>query len=222
MPNEVVFWKGYIETGGLRWPDEFLGRKDPEAPLTERLIIDALRRILHDPVEILDVGSGPLTSLGKKYAGRDLAITATDPLADEYSTLLSDAGIEAPVKSVAVLGEALHDEFGSARFDIAYARNAVDHVVNPIRVVREMVAVVRPGGFVLLRHWEDEAKFMSYRQLHQWNLTVDDGRAILWGRRTRIDIQEAVGETARVTAAFDDSDFAQEGRRWVTIVCEVS
>lgn len=217
LPPEVDFWAQYIATRGLEWPYEFERRFDPAEPLRESLVLDVLDRIAADDVRILDVGAGPATSLGTKHSAKQLMISAVDPLGDEYARMLSDAGIEPPVRTQHVAGEQLSSAFEPASFDIAYARNALDHSVDPARIIREMLAVVRPGGFVLLRHYENEAETMGYEDLHQWNFCVEDGRLIVWNDRRRIDVAtELEGEATVHAALTGNSGHAA----WVTAVIE--
>ena len=119
-------------------------------------------------------GAGPLTALGFRYPGKTLTIVPVDPLADEYDRLLRDAGLDPPIRTIRVAGEALLEHFGSRRFDIAYASNALDHSADPFTIISNMVAVVRPGGIVLLRHKRNEGESARYGGLHQWNFDVVD------------------------------------------------
>jgi SAM-dependent methyltransferase len=217
LPTEVGFWSEYIATRGLQWPAEFERRFDPAAPLAERLLLDVLQHIDGDIVRILDVGAGPTTSLGTTHPSKRLAIAAADPLGDEYARLLDDAGIEPPVRTQSVAGEELSRAFEPASFDIAYARNALDHSIDPLQILREMLAVVRPGGFVVLRHYENEAKTMRYEDLHQWNFCVEDGRLVVWNERRRVDVAAQLGDAATVQAAVEGGS---EHAPWVTAVIE--
>lgn len=46
-------------------------------------------------------------------------------------------------------GDATAMPFADASFDIAFCRYLLIHMTDPVRVVREMLRVVRPGGFVV-------------------------------------------------------------------------
>jgi SAM-dependent methyltransferase len=217
LPTEVGFWSEYIATRGLHWPAEFERRFDPAEPLRESLVLAVLEQIGSETVRILDVGAGPMTSLGKTHPTKRLVIAAADPLGDEYARLLADAGIEPPVRTQPVAGEELASAFEPASFDIAYARNALDHSIDPARIIREMLVVVRPGGFVVLRHYENEAQTMGYEELHQWNFCVQDARLVVWNERRRIDLTAELAGQATVDAAREGgSDHAA----WVTAVIE--
>ena len=68
LDGELDHWRRYLTTQGDEWPDEYRTRLDPQAPLADELtaLIDVPDGA---PVRILDVGAGPLTILGKVWAG---------------------------------------------------------------------------------------------------------------------------------------------------------
>jgi hypothetical protein len=68
---------------------------------------------------------------------------------------------------------------------VAFARNALDHALDPLPIIHNMVAVVRPGCYVVLRHAVNEAVTEDYEQLHQWTFDERDGRCIVWRRPGR-------------------------------------
>jgi hypothetical protein len=206
--KELDFWKQYIQTGGLDWKDEFKLRTDPQSPLKEDPILDYLRERPSDSISILDVGAGPLTVLGKTYPGKVLNITAVDPLADPYNRMLQEVGITPPIPTVPGEGETLLARFAAESFDIAFARNALDSSYDPALTIKNMLAVVKENGLVLLKHKMNEAENSGYRGSPQWNFAIKQGRLVVWNRTARYDIAEILGETA-------DLDCYNEGD-WVT------
>jgi SAM-dependent methyltransferase len=203
LPLEVEFWENYISTGGGEFPGEYQERLDPNAEIRDPLILAAVRRSGSDPVRILDVGAGPLTALGKRDPqdfARRIEIVAIDPLAEEYRRMLRRYGVTPPVLTEACRGEDLDVRFARDTFDIAYARNALDHSLDPMKVIENMVAVVRPGGTIVLRHYRREAEEMSYEQLHQWNFDVEEGRLLLWSKRDTYDVTGQLEHKATVLA----------------------
>ncbi len=141
-------------------------------------------------VTILDVGAGPLTSVGKTHPDFELSIVAVDALADVYDQLLAEAAVDPPVRTLECDTERLTEMFDPDTFDVVHARNSLDHCYDPIRAVREMARVTRPGGTVVLQHYANEAETENYRGLHRWNLSVTAGRFIVsrpkpgWGTET--------------------------------------
>lgn len=106
---------------------------------------------------VLDVGSG-LGQLTRGMArqvgsgGRVLGIERSPEQLAEARRLAADAG-EADVTEFRP-GDALRlplrtDEWGT--FDVAHTRFVLEHVTDPLAVVRQMVRAVRPGGRVVLQ-----------------------------------------------------------------------
>jgi SAM-dependent methyltransferase len=213
--HELEFWGRWLTTKGLHWPEEYRQRLDADTLLDEPLIVERLAE-LGDEVAIIDVGAGPLTALGKRYPGKSLSITPVDPLAREYDKLLDEYGVEPPVRTRFCRGEELLTKFQPDRFDIAYARNSLDHSYDPVATVRGMVDVVRPAGYVLLRHVRCEGEQQGYSGFHQWNFDVEDGHLIIWNRVEKRDLTAELAESASVTARRDDAG----GEDWVVAVIQ--
>jgi SAM-dependent methyltransferase len=190
LPGEVAFWENVIRTDGADWPEDYRHRFTAGAQIDEPLILDRLPLISAARVSILDVGAGPASSLGSALDDRELELIAVDPLADEYNRLLTRHEVEPPVRVLACRGEDILARFGPARFDVAYARNSVDHSADPARVVRNMLMLVRPGGFVILRHWRNEGLKAEYEELHQWNIDLADRDFVIWNARHRHTLAE--------------------------------
>ncbi len=156
-------------------------------------------QIPDETISIIDVGAGPLTKLGKTYPGKTLRITATDPLAPEYARIMREAGIDPPVPPIACRGEDLLDLFRPATFDIAFAQNALDHSIDPVRVITNMVHLVKEGRSVVLRHLRTVAVKELYRHLHQWNFDIEDGEFVIWRtRRDKVRMDRVLGRIATV------------------------
>lgn len=180
MRKEVLFWRRWFVTGGLDWPDDYAMRLDPKAPLQEHLaaIVD---RVPKQEVELLDVGAGPLTVIGKVHPSKTLRITATDALARGYDGLLTHFGLNPAVRTVFAEAEKLREHLGDRQFDVVHAQNSLDHCVDPVAGLEQMLSVTRPGGFVVLLHEENEGQNESYHALHQWDFTTDGGHFIIAG-----------------------------------------
>lgn len=185
---ETAYWEEWLATRGGNWPEEYAFRFDPNAEVSDPALRDVLAGIAADEVSILDVGAGPASMVGCRFPGKRLTIVAVDPLGDRYSRLLAEAGVVPPVTTISLGGEQLVEHFGRERFDIAYARNALDHAVDPAVIVEQMLEVVRAGGSVVLRHVRNEAERQGYGQLHQWNFDERGGELVVWraGRETQL------------------------------------
>jgi SAM-dependent methyltransferase len=105
---------------------------------------------------ILDVGSGlgQFTRLLAREAGAGAVVVGIERSDEQRASAMRrarEAGEEGLVEFRK--GDALDlplqaDEW--ARFDVAHSRFLLEHVPDPLAVVRQMVAAVRPGGRVLL------------------------------------------------------------------------
>jgi SAM-dependent methyltransferase len=196
LDDEAAFWDRWIATRGNGARLDFDGRMHPESPIMDPYLLDAIAAIPRDPVRVLDVGAGPISTVGlRNYRspGRAIELVAVDPLADRYLELLARAGLTPPVATQACRGEDVAAHFGRGAFDVAYSRNALDHAADPMAAIRAMVEVVRADGRVVLVHGRREAEARGYEELHQWNFDVRGDRLELFGRRASFDVGAALG-----------------------------
>lgn len=200
--SELEFWQGWLTgaSGTEQWAADRDARLDPDAEIRDPVLRHELECSPRDDVAILDVGAGPITSVGYRCGGKRVTVVPVDPLADEYRRLLRDAGLEPPVPTIRVAGEDLVRHFGRKSFDIAYAVNSLDHSADPVAIISNMVEVVRAGGIVLLRHKRNEGESARYGGLHQSNFDVADGRLVVWNTAARIDVTSALADRAETTA----------------------
>lgn len=192
----------------MQWPQDFHERFNPNQPIQDH-VATYIDRIEGNPVRILDVGSGPITKLGKKHPSRQLEITATDLLANEYDRLFSELGVEPLVRTVFADAERLEGQFGQNAFDIIHGQNSIDHTSNPLRAIEQMLAVCKPLGYVILYHAENEGQREQYQQLHQWNFTCENGDFIIrdrWGRE--INVTDKLATTGEVVCSCIREDEA--------------
>jgi SAM-dependent methyltransferase len=164
-------------------------------------------------VEILDVGAGPMTAVPKVHPGRDIHITAFDPLADDYNARLDELGIEPLVRTQRSAGEELLQHVEEASFDVAHASNCLDHAYDPALAIRNMVLAVKPGGLVLLRHERNEAVNEHYLGLHQWNFDAEGNDFIVWRPGTRRNLSRELADLAEGEVFFEGPEIALLLRR---------
>ncbi|MDP9175921.1 MAG: class I SAM-dependent methyltransferase [Planctomycetota bacterium] len=193
LTEEIQFWETYVATRGGKWPEEFNQRMNPNAPLgrDQRELINAPEGA---QVEILDVGAGALTWLGKIWPGRTVHITAIDPLGHEYDRMLNQHDIHPPVRTIYGQAEEIVKDFGDDRFDMVFCRNAMDHSADPLKGIRNCLQAAKPGCSVLLHHFVNEAQSQQYNGLHQWNFDCRDGRFIIWSPQATIDVGKEVAD----------------------------
>ena len=141
-----------------------------------------------DTYAVLDVGSGPVSDFGLGGLDKIINLYMVDPLASEYNALLNELRLCNAVRPINVAGEDLTKAFPNSFFDLVHCSNALDHSCDPMRVIREMIAVCKPGCWTHLSHVNNVAVIESYHGLHQWNLDIEDGRFVVWNREERHDV----------------------------------
>ena len=100
---------------------------------------------------LLDVGCGPgtiTTDLARKVApGRCVGV-------DRASEVLAQAQAHATAKGVAVEFQAADVyglPFADAAFDVVHAHQVLQHLTDPVRALRELRRVLKPGGVLAAR-----------------------------------------------------------------------
>ncbi len=191
LDAELEFWRNWLGSKAFGNLADYEYRLQPDAPI-RGFYAELVDQIDHRQIEILDVGSGPLTTIGRAHPGKEIHLTAVDPLADAYNELLAEAGLTVPVKALPILGEQLTAHFPDPSFDLVIAANSLDHTEDPIKVIQEMIAVCKIGGIVGLVHREKEGQNQNYRHLHQWNIYLADESLMISGRRYRKSVNQVV------------------------------
>jgi SAM-dependent methyltransferase len=199
VTDEIKFWEEYLETKGLRWPDQYRARLAPDTPLQPELT-ELLQPVQDRELRLLDIGAGPLTVLGKRMDDRVVSIVATDALGEEYEKLLERYGLHPPVRTIACMGEKLLDLFPRNYFHLVYARNSLDHSLDPPLIIRSAIQLARADGCVVLRHHSREAEKAAYYGLHQWNFDLRDGKTLLWRPGTEYHLEQELLELATVSS----------------------
>jgi SAM-dependent methyltransferase len=203
--DETRYWAEALQADDAR--TAFADRLDPAAEIDDPVLIRALEEIAASDVSILDVGSGPLTSVGKVYPGKKISIVATDPLADDYASVLRDCRLDPPLLPIACGGEEIVERFGEEAFDIAFALNSLDHSADPRSVLDNMLAAIKPGGRVALRHMRNEGERNGYFGIHFWNIDCEDGRFLIWNRTERHDVTAELADRFEVESWTSGEDW---------------
>ncbi len=165
---------------GLSWPEDFMTRFDPNAPVQDYLA-RVIERFAQPKIEILDVGAGPVTVIGKVHSSKELAIFPTDALGREYDKLLDEFRLKPPVRTRYAEAEKLREQLGDRQFDIVHACNSLDHSADPFAGIQEMLALTRRGGFVVLLHEENEGANEKYYALHKWDFRREGEHFVISG-----------------------------------------
>lgn len=121
-----------------------------------------LRDHLRPGLSLLDVGCGPGTlsvDLARHVApGRVLAVDYLDDALDEARRNAADAGVATIEFRVA---DAYDLDLPDGAFDVVHAHQVLQHVSDPVALLRELRRVVRDGGVVAARD-ADYAGFAWY------------------------------------------------------------
>lgn len=139
--------------------------------------------IKNKEVYIAELGSGPFSIIGSLLDGCIVHVVASDILADEYNELFIQHGIKqaTPIEKQNMEELTYQDNF----FDIVFCENALDHMHDPMKALKEMHRICKLKGVILLRHFENCAKRQRYRGEHEWNIALNpngDKDCILWSR----------------------------------------
>jgi SAM-dependent methyltransferase len=139
-------------------------------------------------IKVLDLGSGPASTVGSYWPGRTVLLTRVDPLADEYNELLQRHGYQPNI--VKGDGEALLDAVAERDFDFVHSGNALDHAYNPLRCVQNMINICKPAGWIYFLVFENEGEYEKYAGLHQWNFCLENGDIFLWNKSSRVNLRQ--------------------------------
>lgn len=120
-------------------------------------VIREVRDRMPERVRVLDLGSGP--TCAARHAP-DAMRMYLDPLMLQYRGIYAD-GLPDGAK-VAGIGE--HIPAADAAFDIVVSVNALDHMVDPEAVLREVRRVLAPSGRFLLGIFTHPAAFAAARR----------------------------------------------------------
>jgi len=181
---ELAYWERELSLQG-DYPEAILNRVKPERmdrefPFYLMPLIDKLRNVNHRPPKVLDVGSGPLSMLAYGHHNHIIDLTCVDPLADEYARLLTHYGYTIEYPIIAGYAEHLSKIFGRDSFDLVWIHNSLDHTQDPATAMKEMVAVLRPSGYLVVQGWEREGTAQGFNGLHQHDLYItENGRLMV-------------------------------------------
>ncbi len=88
LKSETAFWEQVISGKVSDHAEDIQNRLNPVSELCPTLAYQLRDIPPGSTIKILDVGAGPLTALGKVLSGQNLLITAVDPLADKYRSII--------------------------------------------------------------------------------------------------------------------------------------
>lgn len=189
-----------------------------------------VRPHLAPDAHLLDIGAGPGT-ITVDFARHVAHVTATE-IGDAELALSQRFAADQGVTNIAFSVEDVHDlGFADDSFDIVHAHQVLQHVADPVKALREMRRVTRPGGIVAARdadyaafHWfpmlpELDEWLRLYRAAARANGGEPDaGRRLLsWARAAGF---QDVTATASTWCYADAESRAWWGGMWADRVVE--
>lgn len=173
MVRELAWWRAFLEER-LRDDAEYLERFDPERPLQPHVARLIPPDRPPEEVRILDCAAGPASALGRVWRGRHVELVAVDALADAYAPILERLDLRPPVPSRQGTVEHLDQLLPEASFDLVHMSNALDHCREPALALEQMVRMARPGGAVLIEHYNHDPLPLIPASLPGASIDADD------------------------------------------------
>ncbi len=144
----------------LRWWKNYLNSRDKSEYLRWKKTywLDFLKNSglrLLPGAGVLDAGCGPAGIFTVLY---DYKVDAVDPLLDQYAGMLPHFQ-PADYPYVRFFSQTLESFSPAKRYDVVFCLNAINHVANLDSSLDRLVALVQPGGYLLLSvdahnyHW---------------------------------------------------------------------
>jgi SAM-dependent methyltransferase len=157
--HELAFWQQFVKT------DRFLNGwvKKVKTPELNQEVADFILSVKNDSV--LDVGSGVCSLLNGL-----VNVTACDPLGDLYR-LIFDYERHKLTPPLSIPAEYLKY---SNEFDIVHISNALDHCQNPGDALDRLIDAVKPGGYLIVQGFCNEAEHENWQGFHQFNLDLTE------------------------------------------------
>lgn len=203
LDSEIFFWERWFATKGYRWPEDYEARLKGMALAPWRA---ALLPSNGRP-RILDVGAGPISNAGHVVPGREADFRAIDPLARAYQRIMAENNVIPPVRTEFGFAEDLSCRFAPSSFDLVISTNALDHSIDPMWGILEMLIVTEVGGAIALCHEQNEAVRHNYKGLHHWNFNVQDGAFVIWTPDVRLNVTSMLSGFADVESELKESVF---------------
>lgn len=139
-------------------------------------------------ITIAELGSGMFCTIGSMSKTAKIKIYASDILAPEFNQILKEHNIT-PIIPV-VMEDMENLTYPDNFFDIAHCCNALDHTLDPIKAIKEMYRIVKPGGYIYLRHFVNVGEHEKYWGLHAWNIDMQGKDCAIWNKQEKFLLSE--------------------------------
>lgn len=185
MSSEIFFWEHsyYKNHCSSKRPPWWSSRNPTYTyPLEMTSSLESLHEEFGESLELIDVGSGPISMLINKLDINRYTITTVDPLANTYNYLNSKYNIPYTIKCIEGTGENLDELFPTKKFHLAFSQNSIDHSEDPMKYIKNLRNVLKPNGIMYLSGSIREGTAESWIGLHQHDLFIE-GEDLCWMNR---------------------------------------
>lgn len=183
IEDELSFWRNELSSFS-RNPSSnpFTSFKLNKNSLIQRDIESRLltTQIIEKKVDILDIGCGPFSTIGKISSNFTISLYAVDPLAEHYSKLCTELNIVQPHKIVNGVGEFVDQYFEAKSFNYIHMENSLDHCFDPKLVISSVHKILKINGIVYCRVFKNEGQHNMYGGFHKWNFDIYDKQIVFW------------------------------------------
>ena len=162
-----------------------------------RKILERFRPI-SDSDTVLEVGSG---AHGLIFGFGNKTRVGVDPLAAEYKRIFPKW--QAAASTAAAIGEEL--PFADESFDIVLSDNVIDHAEQPLKIIDEIVRVMKPGGIL----------YFTVNVHHPIYDTVSRAHGFWNAAGLKLELSAFADHTVHLTDARIRSEFARQPLRIV-------
>jgi len=185
--SEVYYWDNALSLGH-EYDEQILRLLDPNKRIgafPPKLLdfINELKKHASSRVKVLEVGSGPVSTLGWGVEANIIEVVAIDPLAKQYSKIMKTKTYSYPINPIVGQGEKVGELFSGESFDVIYSRNALDHSSSPAQCINSMFKVLKEGGLVYLEGFVNVGTHEDWKGLHQHNLIPENGNLVRYDKK---------------------------------------
>lgn len=182
--SEKLFWRCWIPK---IWEQISL-KENWEIIFPKELLeyINEFKRIKKERLVLLEVGSGPVSTLALAVEKNLCEIIAIDLFAEHYNRFMMRKRYNYPIKPLKGKGEKLQDLFKENYFDMVYSSNALDHVSSPQKTFLGMYGIVKEGGIIFIEGYVNEGSREHWNGLHQFDLYPHEGHLLCRNKRGKI------------------------------------
>lgn len=177
---------------------------------------------LKSGIQVLDIGCGPGTiTLDLAALVKPGKVIGLDNVEAPLLAARAEAAARADTTTVFQVGDVLNLPFDDASFDVVHAHQVLQHLTDPVKALKEMMRVCKPGGWIAARD-ADYAGMSWYPELpglEQWRQTYRaaaraNGAEPDAGRRMRAWARAASIPSPQITASVWNYSDTETCRWW--------